>query len=227
MRKYIYFGQKTARSEALTTSVSGADQTFVIADGGVSATVANITTDAELFKSNAIVVDLIVDANHANGFGTHYGTPTAADVVRIHGNALSYDGTNTITVLSKVEDPVYGITMSDTEGDNHITVTQKKPITTEDASVFCSDLFLGINQASNTTAIISFKPQSNDGVGNGVDIVTCTYDTGKFKEFAQMVSDCIMDNRNQGGMVVFADEWEGVYYNGNPAGVSTVDINMD
>jgi len=36
-----------------------------------------------------------------------------------------------------------------------------------------------------------------------------------------------MDNRNQKGMVVFADEWNGIYYGGNPAGVSVVDISMD
>ena len=227
MRKYIYFGHKTARSETLTTSVAGADQTFVITDNGFGITVANITTDTELFKSNAIVVDLLVDANHANGFGTHYGTPAAGSSVRIHGSALSYDGTNTITVLSKAQDPVYGITMSDTEGDNHITVTQAKPITAEDASVLCSDLFLGITEAGSNQAIITFKPHTNDGVGNGVDTVTCTHAAGSFDKFCQMFNDCIMDNRNQKGMVVFADEWNGIYYGGNPAGVSVVDISMD
>ena len=130
MKKYIYIAGGTPRSQSLTTSVSGDDQKFVITDAGFGLTVADINSDQDenIFKNGAIVVDLLVHANHAGNFGSHYGTPTAGTKVRIHPNALTYDGTSKIIVAAKSADAVYGITMSDTEGDNHIDVIQKQPL---------------------------------------------------------------------------------------------------
>ena len=228
MRKYIYFGHKNARTQALTASVTSEDQNFEITDGTFGIDVSNISDDVGLFTSETLVADLLVDANHTGDFGTHYGTPTTGETIRIHPNALSYDGTSKVTVKTKAQDPVFGILMSSTSGDNHVTITQNKPLVVEDAVVLCSDLILGVQQVNNTSAKISFRPHTNDSQdADAIDSVTCTYDTGKFKEFSQMVNDCIMDDRNQGGMVVFADEWNGIYYGGNPAGVSAVAVTMD
>ena len=229
MKKYIYIAGGTPRSQSLTTSVSGDDQKFVITDAGFGLTVADINSDQDenIFKNGAIVVDLLVHANHAGNFGSHYGTPTAGTKVRIHPNALTYDGTSKIIVAAKSADAVYGITMSDTEGDNHIDVIQKQPLASQDATVFNSELFLGINKVDDTTVDVFFEPHTNDGMGSGSDKARFTISTGKFKEFCQCWSDMLLNRRNQPGMVVFADQWNGVYYNSNAGSIEAVAITLD
>jgi hypothetical protein len=229
MEKYIYIAEGTTRNQQLTQSVSGADQTFVITDGGgLLADVSDLNTDTELFKSGTIECDLTVHGDHAGNFGSHYGTPAVASLVTIHPNALSYDGTNTITVLTKAQDPVFGITMADAHANNDLNVRNAQPLITGDANVFLASRFLGINRKDDNEAIVYFKPQSNNAAGaDEKDNITFTFTDGKFKEFCQSFSNMLEDNRNQSGLIVFADIYNGVFYEGNPAGISAVVTDLD
>tara|TARA_Y100000004_G_scaffold100634_1_gene112787 strand:+ start:869 stop:1597 length:729 start_codon:yes stop_codon:yes gene_type:complete len=239
MEKYLYFSEKIVRTQAVSTSDPGNDgsvQVFRISDttnsgaDGLFPDVSNFAAGSDIFKSGSIVVDLLVHADHDGNFGSHYGAPVAGTKVRIHPNALSYDGTQDITVLSKAQDPVYGITMSSTDGNNDFDFTQAKPLYTGDAICFPLSRFIGATQTSQNQTTLAFLPHTNDTTGNGTtnfDKAVLTHANDKFHVICNMLKDIAGNNKMQSGMITFADDYNGVYYNDNPAGITDCDLSLD
>ena len=229
--KYLYFGDKIARSQSFTESVSGAVQTYKLTDAGFGASaaidVSTLSVSADMFANGALLVDVTSDGNQQ--FGSAYGTVASTDVVRVKPEALSASISGAdyvITIANKTADPVNGITMSATNTHNDATVTQGSPLVVGDSVALPLSRFLGVSRSTDATSDIFFRPHTNEGAGN-VDKVVLTHDSGKFKEVCEMVSDCMLDNRNQTGMIVFADDWNGIYYGGNPAGITSIAITLD
>lgn len=229
--KYLYFGDKIARSQTFAASTSGAVQTYKLTDAGFGAVAAidasTVSVNAEMFTNGALLVDVVSDGNQQ--FGSAYGSVTSGDTVRVKAAALSaaISGADyVITIADKTADPVNGITMSATNTENAATVSQGLPLVVGDSVALPSSRFLGVSRSSDTVTNITFGPHTNEGAGN-VDKIALAHDAGKFKEVCEMVGNCLLDNRNQSGMVVFADDWNGIYYNGNPAGISSIAITLD
>ena len=229
--KYLYFGDKIVRSQTFTESVSGAVQTYKLTDAGFGASaaidVSMLSVSADMFANGVLLVDVTSDGNQQ--FGSAYGSVSATDVVRVKPAALSASISGAdyvITIANKTADPVNGITMSATNTHNDATVTQGLPLVVGDSVALPSSRFLGVSRSTDTVSNITFGPHTNEGAGN-VDKIALTHDPGKFKEACEMVSDCLLDNRNQSGMIVFADDWNAIYYSGNPAGISSIAITLD
>ena len=225
MEKYLYFGNKTNRSMTFTASTNTTTYRLTTADliDPLPDGAANTNT---IFANGALTMVLTAHGDHT--FGTHYGSVSASDLVTVHPEALLYDGIQDVTVATAAADPVYGITLSGTAGNNDATFTLNTPMLAGDANVWPASSFLGVEMVDNDTADIYFLPQTNDGIGNGVDKVRVSYTAGNFKALGEMLNNIINNNRNQSGMVVVADEWSGVYAENNKVGISAVDsITLD
>ncbi len=231
MEKYLYFGKKTARSLALTASEANV-QTYTLTTGLVDPIPDGVANTNTIFANGALTAELqnlhldgTVDQHVLGSYYTSKGTtPQDNDKLFIHPNALSYDGTNLVTVKTVAQDPVYGITNSSTAGENDITFVLEKPVLAGDAAAWPASSFLGINISAAGVSNIYFKPQTGDGLGNGVDYVRVLHTSGKHKEVVDAVHDIINNNRYQTGMITVADEWTGTFTGGITAVHS---INLD
>jgi len=228
--KYLYFAKKTARSLALTASESNV-QTYTLTTGLVDPIPDGIANTNTIFANGAITAELqnlhLDGTGDVHVLGTHY-TNTADDgKLVIHPNALSYDGSNLVTVKTVAQDARFGVTNSSTTTENDITFTLNKPVKAADALLTKASNFLGIEMVDNDTADLYFKPTTNDGIGNGVDKVTLDYTAGNFKEFCNGINAIITDERNQGGMLVVADTFRNIFLDGNTIGVSAITLAID
>ena len=246
LEKYLYFGKKTARSLALTASEANV-QTWTLTTGlvdpipdGVANTntiFANGTLTAELQNlhltsstvehgAGSILVGSVADDDD-HILGSYYrerGLNVDDGKLMIHPKALSYDGASLVTLKTVAQDPVYGITNSSSTTENDVTFVLEKPVLAGDAAVFPVSSFLGVNTTAAGTSNIHFKPQTGDGLGNGVDYVRVVHTNGKHKELADAIHDVINNNRYQAGMVVVADSWTNTYI-GPIEGIHS--INLD
>ena len=244
--KYLYFGKNTARSLALGAS-EAAVQTFTLTTSLINPIPDGIANTNDLFANGAVTAEMqnlhltsstaavgvvpgsvATDDDHV--LGSAYiadGVNVDAGKLTIHPNALSYDGASLVTVQTVAQNSAYGITMSSTVGQNDVTFTANSPMLAGDAAVWPATAFLGISQVDATNCDLFFEPQTNDGVNGGVDKVTCTYPAGGFKKLSQLMHDVCTDSRNQGQMIVIADTMRGVYWDNNPAGITTVAIALD
>ena len=207
----------TASTNTTTYRLTTADLIDPLPDGVAGNTI---------FANGTLTMVLTAHAEHT--FGTYYGTVAAGALVTVRPEALLYDGIQYVTVATAAADPVYGITLSSTVGNNDATFTLNTPMLAGDANVWPASSFLGVEMVDNDTADIYFLPQTNDGIGGGVDKVRVSYTAGNFKALGEMLNNIINNNRNQSGMVVVADEWSGVYAENNKVGISAVEsITLD
>lgn len=228
MEKYLYFGNKTARS--MTFAASTSSTTYRLTTGGLIDPLPDGVADTNtIFANGALTMVLTAHANHT--FGTHYGTNgtvAAGTLVTVRPEALLYDGVQDVTVATASADPVFGITLSSTAGENDATFTLNVPMLAGDAAIWPASSFLGVEMVDNDTADIYFLPHTNDGIGNGVDKVRVSYTAGNFKDLGEMLSAVINDNRNQVGMVRIADEFTNTFAHNNIVGITAVDsITLD
>lgn len=236
--KYLYFAKNTDRSLAIT-SQSG--QTYTLTTGLIDPVPTGRAASNDLFANGTLVVEYqnlhiasgtgeaAADDDHI--LGSHYidqGLNVDDGKLTVDPNALLYDGTNAVTISTVAQDPIFGVTNSSTAGENDVTFTLKNPMAAGDACVWPATAFLGVHMVDNDTADIYFEPQTNDGVGGGVDKVRLSYAAGKFKELTQLMHDVCADSRNQGEMIVIADTFRGIFHGNNPAGITAVDsITLD
>ena len=227
--KYIMFAKNTARSQTIS---SQAGQTYTITTDLVDPLPDGKANSSEIFNNGALEMtydNIHVDAEgDGHLVGSEYGTMVEDQTVKVDPKAISYDGANAVTVKTVAQDPKFGITASSTAGENDATFTLVKPMVAGDCCVWPATAFLGVHMLDNDTADIYFEPQTNDGVGGGVDVVRVSYKAGSFKALSQLMHDVCADSRNQGEMIVIADTFRDVYHGGNPAGITAVDsITLD
>lgn len=240
--KYLYFAKNTARSLALTASESNV-QTYTLTTSLVDPIPDGVANTNHLFVNGAVTAEMqnlhltsstaagivpgsaATDDDHVLGSAYILAGKNIDDgKLTVHPSALSFDGSNLVTVSTVAQDGVYGITNSSTVGENDITFTANVPMVAGDAAVWPASAFLGMEMVSSTVCDVYFEGQQNDGVGNGVDRVRITYAADKFKVFSQLMHDVISDSRNQGEMIVIADTFRGIYHSGNPAGITSTGV---
>ena len=227
--KFLYFGKTSARSLALTQSEADV-QTYTLTTSLINPIPDGVANTNNIFANGALKAELqnlhLDGSGDAHVLGSYY-TERGLDVddgkLFIHPNALSYDGTNLVTVKTVAQDSVYGVTNSSTVGENDVTFTLHAPMKSGDAMVYKSSNFLGMTMVDADTCDIFFKPFSNDGVGAGHDVIRVSYGSGNFTIMAKLIGDILTDNTPQSGMIVVADTWRDIYYQNNPAGITAID----
>ncbi len=218
--KYLYFGV----AGATMAFDDHAAQTLQLTTGGF----ANpLPTGANFIANGGLKVT--VTSGAGTTWGSYYNTPADGTVVEIHPNALTYDGTDTITIANASADTVYGWTKSGTGTQNDLVVTQLKPYEPGDAIMIPASKVRGVQVKDNDETYVYTEAMTGDGIhmAGARDTITITHGVGKFKELAQLISDIIADPRQNGEMVVIADLMSGVYFDNNPAGITAVAYTLD
>ena len=216
--KYLYFGV----AGATMAFDNHAAQTLQLTTGGF----ANpVPTGTDFIANGGLKVTVTYNSDIT--FGTHYAGMTGE--IKVHPNALTYDGTDTITIATAAADPVYGITKSGTAGNNDWDVTQLKPYEPGDAIMIPASKIRGIQVKDADETYIYTEAMTGDGLGDGGarDTITITHGSAKFKELAQMINDIIADPRQNGEMIVVADLMSNTFFGGNPAGITAVAYSLD
>lgn len=218
--KYLYFAKKTARAQTFTASTSGTTYRLV-AGSLINPLPDGIANTNTIFANGAISMTLTAHANHT--FGTAYNSPSATDTVAVKAEALSYDGTQDVTVTDATTDPINGITLdTSTVGNNDAVFTINVPMLAGDALLQKASQFKGIEMVDNDTADIYFEPHTNDGLGSA-DKVRLSYTAGNFKLLCDSINALVTDERNKAGLVVVADDYRSIFLNNNITGVTAID----
>lgn len=213
--KYFYFGINPASADGAGTSTTSmlftnhADQTTI------TLTTANfynpIPSSADVIKNGLIEVFLTTVHNDGSGdvhqFGTYYGSPAdttaGGGAVRIHPNALVYDGTNKITIKTVAQDAVYGITDSTTANHNDYEVVLAKPYIDGHAIVRPASRFLGCRLKDNDETQLHFCAGTYDAAAD--DIVTIKHKVGEFPTICRMMANLVNDETRQGQVIKVVD----------------------
>jgi hypothetical protein len=91
-----------------------------------------------------------------------------------------------------------------------------------DSACYPASTFRGIDPISATTTRISFEALTGNAAD---DDILVTHTTGQFKELCEQLALALSDDSK--GMVVFFDEDNNIGYNGNPCGITELDITLD
>tara|TARA_R100000541_G_scaffold59217_1_gene72302 strand:- start:40 stop:768 length:729 start_codon:yes stop_codon:yes gene_type:complete len=236
---YLYFSDDFTKTKASTTT---ADQDIRVVDGApfVNMPVSPITLAdaqsgkgwfhkgmAKLHLNTAHFADAGTNDDHL--FGTHYGTIVDDQtVIEVHPNAITYaegSGDGDLHLATVAEDAVFGITQSSTAGENGFTLTLLKPYAADQALVKPASQLFNIEAVDATNTLLTFKPTTGDT--GALDKVTLTHASNKHHLLAKSVADVLTDGRNHGKLIKFADAFNEVYFDGNPAGIITVTFAID
>jgi hypothetical protein len=235
---YLYFSDDLGSYTKASTQT--ADQLVTVTDGApfanmpVSAISLAQAQAGEGFIHNGMV-KLTLDAAHNDGsgdvhlFGTHYGTVAddQADI-EVHPNAITYaegSGDGDFTIRSVAQDAVFGLTQSSTAGENGFKLHLLKPYAADQALIKPASQLLNIEAVDATNTLLTFKPTTGDT--GAQDKVTLTHASNKHHLLAKSIADVLTDSRNQGKVIKFADAFNEIYFDGNPAGISAVTFNID
>ena len=233
----LYFSIDLTKTKASTQT---ANQLVTVTDGAPFANmpVTEITAaDAAAgkgFVHNGLV-KLTLDAAHQDGggddhvFGTHYGTVADDQAnIEVHPNAITYaegTGDGDFTIADASADPVFGITQSTTAGENGFTLTLLKPYAVDQALIKPASQLLNIEAVDATNTLLTFKPTTGDT--GAQDKVTFTHASNKHHLLAKSIADVLTDARNHGKLIKFADAFNDIYFDGNPAGITAVALTID
>ena len=219
---YLYFGIDAAATMDFDNHTA---QTCQLTTGGFD---NPVPTGTDFIKNGGLKVTVTSHITNQT-WGTYYtdnaiNLATAA-VVEIHPNALTYDGTDTITIATAAADPVYGWTKSGTGANNDIVVTQLKPYVEANGYVYNAKHLRGIAVAGAATTALNFKAKTGDAVT--VDVMTVTHGSAKHKEFAQGLTDIIADDNKVSGMVVVVDDMRSLVMPQDASSIASVAATLD
>lgn len=214
---YLYFGIDAAASMAFDNHTA---QTLQLTTGGFD---NPVPTGTDFIANGGLKVTVAYHAEHT--YGTYYDSSVLTGQVEIHPNALTYDGTDTITIATAAADPVYGWTKSGTGANNDLDVTQLKPYVEGNGYVYNAKHLRGMAVAGATTTALNFKAKTGDAVT--VDVITVTHGSAKFKEFAQGITDIIADDNKVSGMVVVVDDMRSLVMPNDTASIASIAATLD
>ena len=237
---YLYFTDDLTAAKASTQT---ADQDVVVADGSpfdnmpVTAITVAEAQSGKGWLHNGLAKLTLDAAHYADSgtnddhlFGTYYGTVADDQAnIEVHPNAISYaegSGTGVLHLQTVAEDPVYGITQSSTAGENGFKLTLLKPLDQDQALVKPASSLLNIEAVDATNTLLTFKPTTGDtGAQDKVTLTTSA--SNKHHLIAKSIADVLTDARNHGKIIKFADAFDEIYFDGNPAGITTVTFAID
>lgn len=219
---YLYFGIDAAATMAFDDHAA---QTCQLTTGGFD---NPVPTGTDFIKNGGLKVTVTSHITNQT-WGTYYtdnniNLATGA-VVEIHPNALTYDGTDTITIATAAADPVYGWTKSSTAANNDIVVTQLKPYVEGNGYVYNTRHLKGMAVSGAATTALNFQAKTGDI--NAIDIITVTHGSAKHKEFFEGITNVIADDNKVKGMVVVVDDMRSLTLSNDAASIASVAGTFD
>ena len=222
--KYLVF------AEALTTEdVDNSDltvQTTTSLVDPVSLLNATSGTDG--------IIEVQLKAHSDHTWGSAYGTVTAGQYYTINTSGYTVHASNGIvTIIAASSDGVNGVTVSSTANNNDFRFNLLEHVDGGTLACFPASKFLGMQTVDADETDLYF--QAGTGDLDAVDVVKVTHGAGKYKELAEMVRDAISPSKSGGAVDFYIGGSSGatgtaisaIAYNGNPAGITSVDIQLD
>ena len=229
IEKYLIFANDLTSEdiEDVDTSSAAEVQTTTALVDPVSLLNATSGTDG------IIEVQLKAHANHT--WGTAYGTVVAGTYYTINTSGYTVHATSgVITIITAAVDAVNGVTTDiTTAANNDFRINLLQHIDGGTLGCFPASKFLGMQTVDGTTTDIYF--QAGTGDLDDVDVIQVTHGASKYKELAEMVRDAISSSKSGAAVDFFVGGNSGatgtsiadITYNGNPAGITAVDIQLD
>ena len=229
IEKYLIFANDLTSEdiENVDTSSAAEVQTTTALVDPVSLLNATSGTDG------IIEVQLKAHANHT--WGTAYGTVVAGTYYTINTSGYTVHATTgVITIITAATDAVNGVTTDiATAANNDFRINLLQHIDGGTLGCFPASKFLGMQTVSDTITDIYF--QAGTGDLDDVDVIQVTHGASKYKELAEMVRDAISPSKSGAAIDFFVGGNSGatgtsiadITYNGNPAGITAVDIQLD
>jgi hypothetical protein len=229
IEKYLIFANDLTSEdiEDVDTSSAAEVQTTTALVDPVSLLNATSGTDG------IIEVQLKAHANHT--WGTAYGTVVAGTYYTINTSGYTVHATTgVITIITAATDAVNGVTTDTaTAANNDFRINLLQHIDGGTLGCFPASKFLGMQTVSDTITDIYF--QAGTGDLDDVDVIQVTHGASKYKELAEMVRDAISPSKSGAAIDFFVGGNSGatgtsiadITYNGNPAGITAVDIQLD
>lgn len=223
--KYLIF------AEALTTEdVDNSDKTVQTTTSLVDpVSLLNATSGTD----GIIEVQLKAHADHT--FGSAYGSPTATVYTTINSSGYTvHASSGVITILTTTEDSVNGVDVSSTAGNNDFRINLLKHIDGGTLACFPASKFKGMQTVDADETDLYFEAGTGDL--DAVDVIKVTHGANKYKELAEMVNDAMAPAKSGAAVDFFvggstatgtATIIDALTFNGNPAGITSVDIQLD
>ena len=223
--KYLIF------AEALTTEdVDNSDKTVETTTALVNpVSLLNATSGTD----GIIEVQLKDHADH--DWGSHYGTPTAGVYVTIPAAGYTiHASSGVITILTKTESAEFGVDVSSTANNNDFRINLLKHIDGGTLACFPASKFKGMQTVDADETDLYFEAGTGDL--DAVDVVKVTHGAGKYKELAEMVRDATAPSKSGAAVDFFvggstatgtATIISDISFNGNTAGITSVDVQLD
>ena len=218
-------------AEALTTEdVDNSDKTVQTTTSLVDpVSLLNATSGTD----GIIEVQLKAHADHT--FGSAYGSPSAGVYVTINSSGYTIGASDgIITILTTTEDDVNGVDVSSTANNNDFRINLLQHIDGGTLACFPASRFRGMQTVDADETDLYFDAGTGDL--DAVDVVKVTHGADKYQELAEMVRDAISPSKSGSAVEFFiggstatgtATIINPVSYNGNPAGITSVDIQLD
>jgi len=223
--KYLIF------AEALTTEdVDNSDKTVQTTTSLVDpVSLLNATSGTD----GIIEVQLKDHADH--DWGSHYGTPSVGVYVTIPAAGYTvHASSGVITILTKTEDAEFGVDVSSTANNNDFRINLLKHIDSGTLACFPASKFKGMQTVDADETDLYFEAGTGDL--DAVDVIKVTHGANKYKELAEMVNDAMAPAKSGAAVDFFvggstatgtATIINALTFNGNPAGITSVDIQLD
>jgi hypothetical protein len=223
--KYLIFAEALTTEDVDNSDISVATTTALV--NPVS--LLNATSGSD----GIIEVQLKDHADH--DWGSHYGTPTAGVYVTIPQQGFTVHATSgVITIVEKSADDVYGVALSSTDANNDFRINLLKHIDGGTLACFPASKFKGMQTVDADETDLYFEAGTGDL--DAVDVIKVTHAANKYKELAEMVNDAMSPAKSGAAVDFFvggstaagtATIIDALTFNGNPAGITSVDIQLD
>ena len=223
--KYLIFAEDLTTEDVDNSDISVASTTALL--NPVSLLNATSGTDG------IVEVQLKDHADH--DWGSHYGTPTAGVYVTIpHQGFTVHASSGVITIVEKSADSVYGVALSSDDNNNDFRLNLLRQVDPGSLVCYPASGFKGMQTINATITELYFAAATGDI--DDVDVIRLTHTANKYKELAEMVNDAMSPAKSGAAVDFFvggstatgtATIIDALSFNGNPAGITSVDIQLD
>ena len=176
-------------------------------------------------------VQLLKHSDHTAGSAY---TTTDGEYFTINSSGYTMGaGDGVATIIAASTDAVNGVTLSGTPGNNDFRVNLLQHVDGGTLGCFPASKFRGMQTVDAGNTDLYFDAGTGDL--DAVDVVQVTHVGGGYKLLAEMVRDAISPSKSGGAVDFFIGGSSGatgtsiadITYNGNPAGITSVDIQLD
>ena len=227
--KYLIFAENLTTEDVENSDKTVASTTSLV--DPVSLLNATSGTDG--------IIEIQLKAHADHTFGSAYGSIAngdfaADDYVTINSSGYTvHASSGVITILTTTEDSANGVDVSSTANNNDFRINLLKHIDGGTLACFPASKFKGMQMVDADETDIYFEAGTGDV--DAVDVIKVTHGAGKYKELAEMVNDALSPAKSGAAVDFYIGGSSGatgtsipaIAFDGNPAGITSVDIQLD